>query len=393
VPLRILHIVSSPHLGGAEQVCLSLGKAHLERGHDVRLLALQRGKVSEAAETMGLPLIHADLPDSLSIGKHVFRRRAMQALSDAVREFHPQLVHSHVPLTNLLCNRVMPGLRVPWIATVHGSWRQFAYASSTLTRPQLRPYLLLRHAIGDLVATRSAARLVAVADYVKRQLQSIGIADRKIVTIVNGLALPPQIVPDESARKNLGVPQDALVIGAMGYFAPVKGFDILIRAVARLLPKYPDLHVLIAGGGILGENDMQRTLEDMIAALCPGGRVCLVGTQDPNAGFLSALDVFVISSLTEGLPLSLIQAMQHGKPSVVSSAGGSIEAARPGKEGLVFQSRNIEDLAAKIETLILNKDLRQSLGRAAKARAENYLTLARCADDYERVYEDIVRQS
>jgi len=391
--LKIMHILSSPHLGGAEQVCLSLAEAHAARGHDIRLLLLQRGKVSETAVAMGLPVTLADLPDSVSTGKRAFRKRAAESLARAVTEFRPQLVHSHVPLTNLLCHRVMPRLHVPWITTVHGSWRQFAYAPSTMSRPHLRPYLLLRHALGDHLTMRSAERLVAVADYVKQQLRSIGIADRKVVTILNGMPQPAQQVSRQSARELLDIPSHAMIVGAMGYFAPVKGFDILIRAVARLLPKHPDLHLWIAGGGILGENDMQSTLTRLIAATCPGNRVHLAGTQDPNAGFLSALDIFAITSLTEGLPLSLIQAMQHGIPSVVTSAGGCVEAARPGSESLVFRSRDVEDLAAQIETLILNKDLRESLGRAARERAGSYLTLARCADDYERLYKSMVKTS
>jgi glycosyltransferase involved in cell wall biosynthesis len=218
----------------------------------------------------------------------------------------------------------------------------------------------------------------------------VGIPGRRVCTILNGLSAPAALIPPETARREWNVPEGAVLIGAMGYLAPVKGFDLLIRATARLLPRHPELHLWIAGGGVMGETAMQQSLEDLIAKTCPADRVRLLGAVDPGAGFLSALDLFVISSRTEGLPLSLIQAMQHGKASVVSSAGGSAEAARPGRESLVFKSGDVADLAAQLETLITDPARRAALGHAARERAGTYLTLSRCADDYEQVYLDIL---
>lgn len=388
--LRILHVLSSPHLGGAEQVCLWLARAQLEGKHDVKLLLLRRGRVSEAAEQMAIPVVLVDLPDVATIGKHRFRRLAAESLKSTATQFHPQVVHSHVPLTNLLCNRVLPELGIPWITTVHGSWRQFAYAPVTVTKPYLKPYLLVRHAIGDFVTTRSAARIIAVSDYVKHELQKVGIAERKITTILNGTAPAETIIPKDAARKALGIPQDAVLVGAIGYFAPVKGFDILLRAFARLASRHPNLHLLIAGGDILGDTSVRRSLEKLISTLDIGRRAKLLDALDPQAGFLSALDIFAVSSRTESFHLGLADAMRHGKPSVVTSAGGCVEVARPGKEGLMFDSRNPHSLASQLEILILDPQLREVFGKAAQERALTSLTLARCAAEYEEVYRQVI---
>jgi glycosyltransferase involved in cell wall biosynthesis len=341
---------------------------------------------------MSIPVIVADLPDGASIGRHEFRRLAAESLKDSVTTFRPDLVHSHVPLTNLLCNRVLPALGTPWITTVHGSYRQFAHAPITVSKPYLKPYLLLRHAIGDFVTTRSATRVVAVSDYIKRELQSIAVPPQKIRTVLNGLPESVAAIPKLEARQLLNIPNDAFVIGAMGYFAPVKGFDVLIRAFAELQTNYPSLYLLIAGGDILGDTSVRLSLEKLIADLCPGGRARLLDTLDPKAGFLSALDIFAVSSRTESFSLGLAEAMQYGKPGVVTSAGGCVEVARPGKEGLVFQSGSVRALAAQIERLILDSRLRESLGRAAQVRASTCLTLHRCTDEYEAVYREAVRK-
>jgi glycosyltransferase involved in cell wall biosynthesis len=82
--------------------------------------------------------------------------------------------------------------------------------------------------------------------------------------------------------------------------------------------------------------------------------------------------------------------MQHGKPSVVTSAGGSIEAARPEREALVFESGNPASLASNLERLIGDSHLRNTLGEAARSRAQSYLTIERCAADYNILYSSII---
>lgn len=314
----------------------------------------------------------------------------MRALEGAVERIQPHLVHSHVPFTHLTCNRVLPKLGIPWIASMHGSWRQFAFAPQTAGRAYLRPYLFFRHAVGDAVATRSAARIVAVSEYVKRDLACLGISARRIATVHNGLDPLVSPLDSETARARLNMPVNALIIGSMGYFAPVKGFDILVRGFAKIASDHPTALLVIAGGDVAGDDRTRRDIERLIKQLEIGERVRLLGSQDPRAGFIAMLDILVIASRTEGLGLTLLDAMWHGKPSVVTSAGGCREAARPEREGLVFRSKNPADLAEKLDRLLRDQTLRESLGKAAWARASAYLTISRCAAEYEKVYRSIV---
>jgi glycosyltransferase involved in cell wall biosynthesis len=176
----------------------------------------------------------------------------------------------------------------------------------------------------------------------------------------------------------------------MGYHAPVKGFDLLARAFSRVAPRYSAARLLIAGGDVLGNDRPRRGLERLITRLGIGSQVQLLDAQDPRAGFMSALDLFVVASRSEGMPLVLLEAMWHGQPSLVTSAGGCIEAARPGRESLVFGSGDVADLAANLEILLRDSALRESLGKAAWARASASLTLSRCAHEYERLYSEVL---
>jgi glycosyltransferase involved in cell wall biosynthesis len=390
---RIMHVLPGQHVGGAEQVGLNLAQSQISRGHDVRMFLGAAGQVSEAAIKMGIPfsIVKATL-DSAG-GKSARHRAFADGLTNAAVEFHPEIVHSHVPITHLICGRVLPGMRIPWVATIHGSWKQFSYAAQTISRPWLRPYLLVRHALGDLIATRSAAKLVAVSEYTMRGLAAVGVDRRKISVIHNGLPPLTNPAPPEVAREQMGIRGDAVLIGSLGYFAPVKGFDLLIKAFAEVKDRFPQAMLRIAGGGVMGETQARTSLERLITERGLSDRARLLDPVDPRGGFLSALDIYVVSSRTEGFPLSLVEAMWHGKPSVVSSEGGSVEAARPGQESLVFESGNLGALASSLARLISEGELRRKLGEAASARASTYLTLQRCTDEYEATYAEVMARS
>ncbi|MDD5088175.1 MAG: glycosyltransferase [bacterium] len=383
--MKILHVIASPHLGGAERMCLWLAREQSSRGHEAAVLTFRPGDAQTEIERAGL---HVFLPDLAGVNmedRYAVRRAAAEALTKTTASFRPDVIHSHVPVTHLVCSRT---LNRRWVATVHGSWKQFAYSPDTVRQPLLKPYLMLRHAVGDAWTLRNAARVAVPAQRTKALLERVGVSARKIRVIHNGLPPAAEIMERAAARAKMGIAPDAIALGGLGYFAPVKGFDLLVRAFATLTERHPTLQLLIAGGDVLGHCATRGMLEQLIARLGVAERVRLLGPLDPAAGFLASLDLFVVSSRSEGLPLALIQAMQHGLPSVVSSEGGSGEAARDGIESLVFPSGRIDRLAAALERLIVDKQLREAMGSAAAARASTYLTLQRCAEDYEQFYSE-----
>jgi glycosyltransferase involved in cell wall biosynthesis len=224
-------------------------------------------------------------------------------------------------------------------------------------------------------------------------LRHVGVPARKMVTVHNGLPPLPNRPDRETARQSFGIGERTLLLGSLGYFAPVKGFDVLLRAFALLAPRYPEAQLQIAGGDILGDTSVRLSLEKLLRELALDGRARLLCNVPSRDDYLSALDVFVVSSRTESFHLGLAEAMQFGLPSVVTSAGGCVEVARPGSESFVFTSGNPRSLAGQLEILITDPERRAALGHAALARAESYLTMTRCADDYERVYDAVLSAS
>jgi len=368
-------------------MCLWLARAQNSRGHEAAVFAFRPGNAQAALEREGISVMLPDLSGVNLDDRLAVRRAAAAKLAEIEESFRPDVIHSHVPATNLVCSRV---LKRPWVATVHGSWKQFAYSPETALRPLLKPYLMLRHAAGDGWTLRRAAGVAVPATRTKQLLVRVGVSAKKIRVIHNGLPPLAGIMDRSSAREKMGIAEDAMVIGALGYFAPVKGFDLLLRAFARLSARDRPLELLIAGGDVLGHSATRGALQQIIEQLGITDRVRLLGPLDPAAGFLASLDVFAVSSRSEGLPLALIQAMQHGLPSVVSSEGGSGEAARDGIESLVFPVGRSDRLAEALDRLIGDPPLREAMGRAAAARASTYLTLPRCAEEYEQFYREAI---
>jgi glycosyltransferase involved in cell wall biosynthesis len=364
-------------------MCLHLAREQLRRGHDVHVHCFEAGAASAKAQELGIPL---SLQNVTTYSRKARWGALAHGLKRTLQTHPPDLVHSHVPITNLICHRVAPSLKIPWVATAHGSWRLFAYAPQTVDKPWLKPFLLVRHAIGDRITLRSAAGVAAISEYVKRELRQIGVPEKKMMVVHDGLPTNAHPLTRAAGRSALGLPDDALIIGSLGFFSPVKGFDLLIHAFAKLATDRPKLMLLIAGGDVFGHDEHRQELIELIEHYGLAARIQLLGALDPKAGFLAALDIFVVASRSEGLSLSLVEAMQHGKPSIVSSAGGSLEAARPEREALVFRSGDVDDLVQNLERLLSSETLRTGLGHAAQERAATYLTIGRCADDYDNFY-------
>ncbi len=374
-------------------MCHALASECQQRGHEVALFVFQSGKVKDEFEKAGIKVFTPDFSDSIDPDRFTVRRVAKHGLEGTVRQWKPSLIHSHTPITNLICNKLLKNSIIPWIATIHGSWKQFGYAPETVSKPYLKPYLIVRHVIGSVIATTSAKRIIAPSNYVKRSLCQIGVSPQRISVVINGIPLRNNDISREQARSQLGAREHHLLIGSIGYFAPVKGFDLLIKAVSRLRKRGYDIKLFIAGGDVMGNTTVRENLQKLIESEQISNEVHLLGELSSTRLFLSALDVFVVASRTEALSLALVESMQYGLPSVVTSEGGPGEAARDGVESIVFQSGNVKDLADKLETLLNNPSMREAMGRAAAARASTYLTLSRCTDEYEKVYHEVVKGS
>jgi len=231
--------------------------------------------------------------------------------------------------------------------------------------------------ITDWVLSLGTFRIIAVSGAVKDFLIKKGrIPLSKIEVIHNGINLspyPPSYSDRNSLREKFGFKEEEMIILSVGSMSHQKAYDILLEValkMKRALKKR--FRFLIAG---YNETDLGRDLKEALVALGLQEGVEFLGLRRDVPELLAAADIFFMPSRWEGFPITVIEAMASGLPLVVSDVGGNTEAVEDEVSGFVVSGNDEEredKFVARLETLIINKNLRQRMGRNAKKKAEKF---------------------
>ena len=187
-----------------------------------------------------------------------------------------------------------------------------------------------------------------------------------------------------AVRRALGLPEDALVVGSIGRLNAQKGHRFLLDAAAMLRERLPDVRTLIVGDG-----DLMDDLRDRAARLGLADRVVFAGHRTDVPDLLAALDVFCISSLYEGTPLALFEAMAAARPIVSTAVDGCREILEDGSNGLLVAPADGEALAGSLQRVLTDADLREALGRRAFEDSRRYDVQA-CVEQMEALYDELL---
>ena len=372
-PIRVLRIIARMNVGGPAWQVSVLTRGLDEHRFESRLVV---GDVGEG-EADFIALRDPDLPvlkipalgRSVRFGDDL---RAFVAIRRAIRDYRPDIVHTHTAKAGVLGRLAAATCRVPVrVHTFHGHVLH-GYFKRWVTR--------LVRIVEELLARRTTA-LVAVGERVRDELLGAGIGrSDQYVVIPPGVALEAR--PDRvSARNGLGLPLNRPLVLFVGRLTAVKRPDRLIEAMALVLDTRPDAVLAIAGEGELLEETRSRA-EPL------GESVRCLGWQRDIAGLYAAADCMVLTSDNEGMPVTLIEAAMAGVPSVTTDVGSAREVVLDGVTGLVVAP----DAAAVADGLVrlLDNDLRHRMGAAARARAEAEFDTRRLITDHESLYERLV---
>jgi glycosyltransferase involved in cell wall biosynthesis len=194
-----------------------------------------------------------------------------------------------------------------------------------------------------------------------------GVADARCVLIENAIdtAQYTRALDPGSAKQRLGIASERLLIGAVGRLSDEKGFDVLIRSVDQLLNQGFDVELRI-----VGEGDQKGPLEELISSLGREERIRLVGYQADTIPFYEAIEIFALSSLREGLPNVLLEAMAMEVPVVATRVAGIPRLITHGGNGLLVEAGSVSELAGALSSLICDPERRCRLGLAGRSTIE-----------------------
>jgi glycosyltransferase involved in cell wall biosynthesis len=253
--------------------------------------------------------------------------------------------------------------------------------------PRMPAYQGLADRVLSSLTDRAIAVSASTRDFLVRERHVP--ADR-VRLIWNGAPLGDfaPVSPDvaRTARRSLGIAEDAMVAGTIGRLSEQKGHRYLVEALPALLASRPKAHLLIVGDG-----DRMEALKAQAAALGVGARITFAGHREDVRALLGALDVFCISSTYEGTPLALFEAMAAGRAIVSTAVDGCREVLEDGVTGLLVPPRDPAALAAAIGRALDDAALRRSLGENARAASTGY-DIRACVTQMEGLYDEVLAE-
>jgi len=305
---------------------------------------------------------------------------ALTQLYRLMRQVRPHIVHTHTAKAGLLGRLAGRFAGVPVIVhTFHGHILD-GYFSPLKTRVVLA---------AERVLARFTDRIVSVSDAVRRELLAKRIGRPESHTVVPlGLDLEPFLGADGYRgilRGELGLGAGDLIVGIVARLVPIKRHDVFLEAARRVAEKVANCHFLVVGNG-----ERRSELEDRVRQLGLGQRVRFLGWRADLPIIYGDLDVVVLSSRNEGLPVSLIEAMAAARPVVATRVGGVPDLVEDRVTGLLVPPGEPEALAEAIVALLGDSDRRRVMGEAGRKRVHPAFSAERLVQDMDRLYADLL---
>jgi len=349
--------------GGQNQVLVTVLGLRTA-GHRATLVAHPNGELRRRAQE-GLDLVPLAPRMEMDLG-------SAWKLSRIVKQLRPQIVHAHDP---------------------HGV-ALAALALSMSTLPMKPPLVAARrvdfHLKGNALSRwkyRQVDCFICASEAIRRILVSDGIPEEKTVTVHEGIDLGHvQAAPPANPHQEFWLPHHAPIVGNVAALVPHKGQRYLIDAAALVVREVPDARFLIAG-----EGELRPMLERQIKDHRLEKHVLLAGFRPDVLSLLKSFDVFVLSSTTEGLGTSLLDAMACSKPIVATTAGGIPEIVEDKVTGLLVPPRDPESLAQAIVRVLKDPQLRQRYGAAGLARVQERYSADRMVQQTLEVYRRVAQ--
>jgi glycosyltransferase involved in cell wall biosynthesis len=365
----ICQLVHTLNVGGAE----ILARQFAERAHnefDFVFACL------DSAGLMADELRAADYPVEALARRPGFDWACVRRLAELCRRHHVQVIHAHqyAPFFYATLARFRAWRDMPIIFTEHGrDYPDYRRAKRVLANR----WLLGRR-----------DRVIGVGECVRRALiEYEGLPRDRVDVIYNGIdiaAHTSQGGERPAVRRSLGLADDHIAVIQVARLNHLKDHPTTIRALAQLVARFPQARLLVVGDG-----EERGKIQSLISELNLAQQVQLLGTRRDIPRLLAAADVFLLSSVSEGIPLTLIEAMAAGLPCVSTAVGGTPEVIVDGQTGLLARPGDPEDVAAKLAILLADVNLRVSMGAAGRERSRELFGDQQMHAAYQQLYRDM----
>ena len=376
--INLLYVITKLELGGAQKQLLSLISSLDKERFNIFLFTSRQGLLMDEALAMS----------NLKIKSSLFLHRPINPFKDLfallqMRSFIKankiEIVHTHSSKAGILGRLAarLSGVKII-LHTVHG-WSFHNY------QPKLERYLFV---LLERFCARFTDKLIVVSNFDKQTGLKNRIGSEEKYRLINyGINYADFTVNGQDVKKEFGINKDEQLIGTVSCFKPQKAVGDFIQAAALVAESLPRAKFILVGDGIL-----RSKIARQVKKLNLQDKFIFAGWRNDVNKILSALDIFALSSLWEGLPIAALEALACGLAVVATNTGGIQEVIKEGKNGFLVSRRDSSGLSEKIIMLLRDENLRKAVGNNAKNALGHDFTVEQMVGNTQNLYENLLKE-
>lgn len=369
--MKIMHMISGGDVGGAKTHVLSLVQG-LMATDSVRLVCFTEGEFAADARKMGIPT--TVLQDNNLL-------RVRRSILEMIRADGCEVLHCHGSRANLMGMLLRGKTDIPMISTVHSDYK-LDYMG--------RPLANLTYGTLNRRALPRFDAWIGVSANMTQLLIARGFDPQRVFTLYNGVAFPgaePRQTRQEYLAR-LGIEPDCLICGIAARINPVKDMTTLVRAFAKAHAQCPQMRLLIAGDG-----EQADEIRALAGALCDRDSYRFLGWEKDIDSFYNALDINLLTSVSEGFPYALPEGARMHCATIASEVGGVPDLIEDGVTGLLFTPGDVEALSAHMVDLAQDAGKRRRLSDALYEKTKRDFSLEAMLRNQRSIYETLLRRA
>ncbi len=377
--MKVAHVIMSGEVAGGQIICERILTALRKRGDDAIVISPNEGHFTDRLREKNIPVFLIPFRKTYHIN------RAFQ-LARLLKQEKVDLLHTHAMVpTNVLSRLAAKMVGIPCISHIHAE-------NMFNKNPLIRSYQIWF----DRLTSEQCFKLITVSEATKQSLIQEKIPANHIEVILNGIyrneVITPQICREDILKKWL-IPESHHLIGMVGRLSPLKGLDEFFESMVIVHKQISNTTALIVGEELEFNGQYEQKLREQAKRLGLSGNLIFTGYQADSISLINAMDFLVAPSKTEGLPITILEAMSVKKAVVASNVGGIGELVQDEVTGLLVPAGNSNQLAQAILRLLTNKKLIKQMGEQGFLRVKESFTEEKMVNQIFEIYQQALGKS
>lgn len=367
---KVLHVIKSLGRGGAEVLLAETVKIHDKERYEFFCIYFLPWKYQmvQALKDGGAKVYCFEANNNLQM------LMQYNKVIEFCKEKEIDIIHCHLPWSGFLGRIIHSKIKIPMIYTEHNIQEHYHPVTKKLNKISFEKQ--------DLAIGVSADVTRSIKENIAPQIP--------VVTVLNGVNTQTFTRSRErgsNKKKELGIPSDALVVGTIAVFREQKAILQWVKAFNQVQMDFPEVYGIIVGAG-----PQKEEIEQLISELNLQDKIVMPGLQTDTISYFSAMDIYMMSSRFEGLPIALLEAMSMECAIVSTKAGGVVEVVRHETDGLLCEVADLQLLAEHVKNLVRDPGLRNRLQLSARKRVEQEFSLRSMVNQLEDIYQGTLKK-